>query len=132
MAAGSQLVPWAFHGQPSPVQSVAVHCSPPGPAGLGWPDVKKVRSEAQSYIRRFPGPAIEPCCLLLLPELRAPSRSTGTQAGLGLGLEGEGQGRGRGARPMAPEAESTYACESEHESERVCVAASWLVVASGV
>lgn len=57
--------PWAVHGQPGPVQSSAVHKRP----GWVWPDVKKVRSEAQSYIRRFLGPAVEPCCLLVLREL---------------------------------------------------------------
>lgn len=75
----------------SPVQSSPVQCSPQGLTGLGWPDVKKIRSEAQSYIRRFLGAAVEPCCLLL-PELTAPSRSTGTQPGWGKGSGGSAKG----------------------------------------
>lgn len=79
-------------GSPVPVQSSPVQSAGTDLTGLGWPDVKKIRSEAQSYIRRFLGAAVEPCCLLLLPEFRAPSRSTGTQAGWGKESGGKAKG----------------------------------------
>lgn len=92
-------VPWAFHEQPGPSPG---RCNPQGVTGLGWPDVKKGRSEAQSYIRRFLGPAIEPpccCCQSLGHRAEVPVLAP---AG---GREVQGQGRGEGGPPNRPEAE---------------------------